>query len=153
MGRSAAVMLGVGLEALAAGFAGVSWFTSGIEGMRVSAVGAGVLWAFSAAGALACLAPASRPVTPRLVCGAVFLACLAYLADMVIPGPIRGESRADPSLVKPIPGREPPPGEARHVRDAGVGDFVRSIEQRQVIRRAAPQRFSRGGATGPASRS
>jgi transposase len=45
----------------------------------------------------------------------------------------------------------PPPGEARHVRDAGVGDYVRSIEQRQVIRQAAPQRISRGGATGPAS--
>jgi transposase len=45
-----------------------------------------------------------------------------------------------------------PPGEARHVRDAGVGDYVRSIEQRQVIRRTAPQRISRESATAPVPR-
>jgi len=99
MSRGACIMLGITLVILASGFVGVAWFTSGLEGMRASTIGAAILAVFSGVGAIACLVPASRPVTLRLVGGTVCLTCLGYLTEMLISGPLLGRSRADQSLV------------------------------------------------------
>jgi hypothetical protein len=95
-------MLGISLGLVALGFAGVAWFVNGLEGTRAISVGMAILSAFSGLGAIACLVPASRPVTLRLVGGVVFLACLGYMIEMLLRGPVLGKSRADQSLVNSI---------------------------------------------------
>jgi len=102
MSRGATLMLGVLLGSLAVGFLGVAYFTSNLDGQRAPTVGGVLLAGFCAIGALACLLPASRPVTLRLVGGTVFLAFSGYLIDMLMSGKFMGRSRADPSLVNAL---------------------------------------------------
>jgi hypothetical protein len=99
MSRGASIILGIALAVLTLGFAGVAWFTIGVEGIRAATIGMSVLGAFSAIGALACFLPASRPIAARLIGGVVFLAFLGYLLGMLAGGPLIGKSRADQSLV------------------------------------------------------
>jgi hypothetical protein len=94
------ILLGMTLVVLAIGFAGVAWFSIGLEQMRAAMIGLPILSLFCIAGAVACLVPASRPVTLRFVGGAVFLTCLGYLIEMAVEGPL--VSRSAPSLIKAI---------------------------------------------------
>lgn len=100
MSRSMSILLGITLAILAVGFAGVAWFSMGLEQMRAATLVLPILCLFCLAGAMACLVPASRPVTLRVVGGAVFLACLGYLIAMALGGPLWSGTRSTPSLVK-----------------------------------------------------
>jgi hypothetical protein len=88
MSRGARILLGITLGVLTLGFAGVAWFTSGLEGMWASTIAMVLLGAFCAVGALACLLPASRPIALRLISGTVYLAFFGYLIGMAVSGRI-----------------------------------------------------------------
>jgi hypothetical protein len=102
MSRGATIMLGSTLLLLALGFAGVAWFTSGLDGQRASTIGMIVLAVFCLVGALACSSAASRPVTLRLIGATVFLVFAAYLIEMAMKGPVFGKTRSEPSLASAI---------------------------------------------------
>jgi hypothetical protein len=96
------ILLGITMVVLSIGFAGVAWFSIGLEQMRAAMIGLPVLSLFCLAGAAACLVPASRPITLRLVGGAVFLAFLGYLIHTGLGGPLWSSSRSTPSLLGAI---------------------------------------------------
>ena len=104
MSRVMCVLLGITLVILALGFAGVAWLSIGQEEMRLAMIGLPILSLFCIVGALACLVPASRPVTLRVVGGVVFLTFLVYLIEMAVDGPLLSRSKSTPSLVNAIAG-------------------------------------------------
>jgi hypothetical protein len=99
MSRGACILLGISLAVLPIGFAWLVLSTSGPEAMRDIIIFTLIAGVFCAIGCLACLVPASRPITLRLIGGTVFLGCLGYVIGMAMDGPLLANSRGEPSLL------------------------------------------------------